>query len=194
MKFQNVKFVTTVVRSEDLPFFAHLPEIAVLGRSNVGKSTLLNHLFCSKNLVKTSSTPGKTQALNFFKVDEKLICVDMPGYGYAQVPWSEKKRWAALIENYLNTRESLKALLFLFDIRREPNEEDEQMLAWIHHRKLPTILILTKVDKLSRSERLVQTRRITSRLKDLPYVHYSATKNEGRKELILKTREILNAT
>lgn len=194
MKFQKARYLITVVQAKDLPECGDLPEIAVLGRSNVGKSSLLNNLFGSKNLVKTSSTPGKTRALNFFLVDEQLICVDMPGYGYAQVPLSEKKQWATLIEQYLNTRSTLKALLFLFDIRRLPNEEDEQMLAWIRHRGLPTLLVLTKVDKVGQSERALQTRRITSRLKDIPYVHYSVTKNEGRKELIAKVHEVTGGT
>jgi len=174
------------VHAKDLPNYKELPEIAVLGRSNVGKSSLLNHLFGSKNLVKTSATPGKTRALNFFLVDERLICVDMPGYGYAQASIQEKKQWATLIEEYLNARPTLKALLFLFDIRRAPTQEDEQMLSWIRHSGLPTLLILTKVDKVGQSERTLQTRAITSRLKDLPYVHYSVIKNEGRKELIAK--------
>lgn len=195
MKFQNVKFIKTVVQIEDLPFFADLPEIAVVGRSNVGKSSLLNHLFGSKDLVKTSSTPGKTRALNFFNVDSRLICVDMPGYGYAE-------RWSGLIENYLTQRLTLKLLLFLFDIRRIPSEGDLHMLEWIRHHRLPTILVLTKVDKVSQSEKHAQTKRITDRLyqhllklqddgiKDLPYVHYSTTKNEGRKELTT----LLNST
>ena len=186
MKFQKAHYLTTVVKSKDLPTYDDLPEIAVLGRSNVGKSSLLNNLFGSKNLVKTSSTPGKTRALNFFIVDEQLVFVDMPGYGYAQGPISDKKQWSTLIEQYLNTRPTLKILLFLFDIRRLPSPEDEQMLAWIRHRGLPTLLLLTKVDKVGQSERALQTRRITSRLKDIPYVHYSVIKNEGRKELIAK--------
>lgn len=188
IKFQNLKFVTTVVRKEDIPHFGTLPELAVVGRSNVGKSSLLNHLFGAKNLVKTSSTPGKTRALNFFKADDALVTVDMPGYGFANVSKEEKKQWGNLIETYLSSRENLKFLLFLFDIRREPTEEDCQMLEWITHYGIPTILVLTKVDKVNQSERVLQTRRITGRIKDLPYVHYSATKNEGRKELIAKLR------
>ena len=190
-KFQNAKFIKTVVCTRELPPGDDLPEIAVVGRSNVGKSTLLNHLFSSKNLVKTSSTPGKTRALNFFRVDEQLIFVDMPGYGYANVAKSEKEKWKELIESYLNSRENLKVILFLFDIRREAGEEELQMLAWILHHKVPSILVLTKVDKVSKSVRSAQTMRITSRIKGLPYVHYSATKNEGRKELIAQLREKL---
>ena len=194
MKFRKVEFITTVTRCSNLPFFGELPEIAVAGRSNVGKSSLLNHLFGVKGLVKTSSTPGKTRALNFFKVNDKWVCVDMPGYGYAAVPHSEIKQWRELVEGYLNTRSTLKVLLFLFDIRREPNEQDEQMLEWIAHRQIPALLILTKVDKVSKSARAAHTRRITDRLKGLPYVHYSATKNEGRKELIARLSEFNGAS
>jgi GTP-binding protein len=192
MKFQNARFVKAVVEVEALPSFADLPEIAVVGRSNVGKSSLLNHLFGSKNLVKTSSLPGKTRGLNFFMVNEQFLCVDMPGYGYAAVSKSEKRQWAALIEGYLTHRTTLKVLLFLVDSRREPKEEEMEMLAWIHHHHLAAILVLTKVDKLSKAERAAQTKRITDRLKGLPYVHYSSTQNEGRKELIGKLRGLLD--
>ena len=184
MKFQNVKFIKTVVRMEDLPFFSDLPEIGVVGRSNVGKSSLLNHLFGSKEWVKVSSTPGKTRALNFFKADEKYIFVDLPGYGYAAVSKKESRAWGQLIENYLSTRSTLKLLLFLLDIRREASPEDMHMLEWIQHHKIDTLLVLTKVDKVSLSEKNQQTQRITNRIKGFPYVHYSATKNVGRKELM----------
>jgi GTP-binding protein len=191
LKFQNARFIKTVTCLEDLPLDSDLPEVAVVGRSNVGKSTLLNHLFGSKNLVKTSSTPGKTRALNFFQVNGELLFVDMPGYGYAQVSQMEKEGWKKLIESYLNTRKSLKALLFLFDIRREVGEVELQMCAWIFHHQIPTLLVLTKVDKVSRSVRATQTKRIISRIKGLPYVHYSATHNEGRKELIAQLQWLL---
>ncbi len=190
MKFE-VQFIKTVVQSKELPSFGDMPEIAVAGRSNVGKSTLLNHLFGKKDLVKTSSTPGKTRALNFFNVDQKWICVDMPGYGYAAVSKNEKAQWGKLMESYLNHRETLKGLLFLLDIRREPNDEDLLMLEWIESRKLPTLLVLTKVDKVGQSELVQQTKRITNRIKGFPYVHYSATKNIGRKALLGGLKEIL---
>jgi GTP-binding protein len=183
MKQQNASFIKTVVKLEDIPFLQDRPEIAVVGRSNVGKSTLLNHFLGVKNLAKTSSTPGKTRALNFFKVDEKIIFVDMPGYGYAAVSKQEAQQWSRLVEGYLKQRESLKLLLFLVDIRRIPGDEDLKMLEWIQFHKVPALLVLTKVDKVSQSERSLQTERITDRIKGLPYVHYSATKNQGRKEL-----------
>lgn len=190
--FEKLVFLTTVVNSKALPHFDQLPEIAVVGRSNVGKSSLLNHLFHAKHeVVKTSSTPGKTRALNFFLANNSLVVVDMPGYGFAQGAHSERKNWGALIEEYLNKREQLKVLLLLLDIRRDLSPEDEQMLEWIEHKKIPALLVLTKVDKVNQSEKAKQTQRITSRIKDLPYVHYSATKNEGRKELIAQLRQLI---
>ncbi|MCH9625281.1 MAG: putative GTP-binding protein EngB [Chlamydiales bacterium] len=192
MKFQSAKFVTTVVSLKEAPNFYSFPEIAVLGRSNVGKSTLLNHLFRAKNLVKTSSQPGKTRALNFFLIDEKFVFVDLPGYGFAKVSKGEKAQWSRLIEDYLHKREQLKVLILLLDIRHTPSIEDEKMLEWIKESGLPAIVVLTKVDKLNQSERAKQTKQITSRLKDLPYVHYSATKNIGRKELIAILSEMVH--
>lgn len=189
MKFQSVHFIKSVVSPDDLPTCVY-PEVALIGRSNVGKSSLLNHLFGTK-IAKVSSTPGKTRALNFFHVDGKYHFVDLPGYGYAAVSHQESQRWSKLIEHYLRERETLKVLLFLLDIRRDPSPDDLQMYEWIAHHQIATLLILTKVDKVSHSEKSAQTRRITDRIKGVPYVHYSATKNEGRKELMACLRERL---
>jgi GTP-binding protein len=189
MKFNQAQFIKTVVDVKEAPFNAHLPEIAVVGRSNVGKSTLLNHLFGSKKMVKTSSSPGKTRALNFFSVDQKLIFVDFPGYGYAKISKQEQATWRGLIEEYLYTRPTLRLLLLLLDFRHPPTEDDLKMLEWVHSQNLNTIVVLTKVDKLNQSQAATQTKLITGMLKELPYVHYSATKNLGRKELIAKISE-----
>ncbi len=190
LSFQNAKFLKTAVKPEHFPDFGTTPEIAVVGRSNVGKSTLLNHLFKSKNLVKTSSTPGKTQAINFFSLDGTAIFADLPGYGYAKVPILERKKWGELIESYLSTKPNM--ILFLMDIRRTPNPDDVQMLQWIEASGIPAILVLTKVDKVKRGERAKQTKNIVDRLNNLPYVHYSTVKNEGRNQLIHQICEVLN--
>jgi GTP-binding protein len=189
--FNNAKFITSAVHPKDFPILKNaqgqiLPEIAVAGRSNVGKSSLLNDLFQSKNLVKTSSTPGKTQLLNFFTLDDALCFVDLPGYGYANVPVSVKKRWGPMIQNYLEHRECLKVLLCLFDIRRQPNEDDFQMLEWAAHYQKAVILVLTKVDKVGQSEKAKNTKAILEAfgMANLHYTHYSVTKNIGRKALI----------
>lgn len=198
LKFSKINFVTTAVNPEGFPQFPHHPEIAVVGRSNVGKSTLLNHLFHSKDLVKTSSTPGKTQTINFFLVDDRLVFADLPGYGYAKVSFKEKEKWSEMIEGYLNERLSPHTLdlgygliLFLLDIRRIPSDEDLQMFEWISAKKIPTILVLTKVDKLNQGERMRQTKEILGRIQGLSYVHYSALKNEGRPQLIAQIQKQL---
>lgn len=175
---------------DQFPDFGLLPEVAVVGRSNVGKSTLLNHLFRSKGLVKTSSTPGKTQAVNFFSLDDKLIFADLPGYGYAQVPHHERKNWGTLIESYLSEKPNL--ILFLVDIRRTPNDDDLRMAEWIEASGIPAILLLTKVDKVKPGERAQQTDNIVGMLKGFPHVHYSAVKNEGRNQLIRRISEVLH--
>jgi DNA polymerase-3 subunit epsilon len=192
------KFVITAVGVKGYPIIKDnrgtiLPEIAVAGRSNVGKSSLLNHLFQSQKLVKTSSVPGKTQALNFFTFEERIVFADLPGYGYAEVPLAIKKQWGPMVQQYLANRESLKLILFLIDIRRIPNEEDLQFLDWVVHHRKSMILVLTKVDKLKSVEVKLNTQKILEGLKaaNIHYVHYSVTKNRGRKELLAMVKEAL---
>lgn len=186
---KNARYVKTAIWPKDYPTLKDdaghlLPEIAVAGRSNVGKSSLLNHLFQSKGLVKTSSVPGKTQAINFFVVED-LTFVDLPGYGYAEAPISVRKQWGPMVERYLKEREGLKLILFLFDIRRIPNEDDLQFLDWIAHYQKAMILVFTKVDKVSQNEMKANAVKILNALdaENIHYVFYSATKNKGRKEL-----------
>jgi GTP-binding protein len=189
--FKTARFVKSAIHSKDFPDLRTLsgeqmPEIAVAGRSNVGKSSLLNHLFQKKGLVKTSSIPGKTQLLNFFSVDDSVAFVDLPGYGYAKVPLEVRKKWGPMVQNYLKKREALKLILLLFDIRRIPNEEDHLLLEWAAHNDLSLILVLTKVDKVSRNEQINNTKKILQAFncQNLYYVPYSTVKNIGRKELI----------
>lgn len=197
--FKKTHFVKTAVNKKGYPNLKDpagnlLPEIAVAGRSNVGKSSLLNHLFAAKNLVKTSSTPGKTQALNFFNVDDRLSFVDLPGYGFAQVPIEVRKKWGPLIESYLKERESLQLILFLFDIRRLPNEEDKKFLEWVAHSQKSMILVLTKTDKVTKNQQASHTQAILSAFDtaNIQYVHYSVPKNVGRKELIFMVNDALH--
>ena len=182
--FQNPSFVTSATSLESCPK-PFLPEIAILGRSNVGKSSLINHLFGQKRVAKTSSTPGKTRLINYFSLDEQIYFVDLPGYGYAKV---KGKDWGTMIGGYLEGRETLKLVLLLIDIRRGLMKEDLQMYEWIEYHKIPRIVVLTKVDKVKRNERESSTRKVLS-VVDAPYVHYSVLKNEGRKELIGKIYE-----
>lgn len=188
--FKKARFIKTAIWPKDYPTVkddhgAPLFEIAVAGRSNVGKSSLLNDLFQSTSLVKTSSVPGKTQAINFFVVDDALMFVDLPGYGYAQVPIATRKQWGPMVERYLKERETLKLILFLFDIRRMPNEDDQKFLEWVIHYQKAMILIFTKVDKVTKNEKKANADKILEALdaKNIHYIFYSATKNEGRKEL-----------
>lgn len=190
-KFLHPKFIKTAIMPKDFPVLRDMggnimPEIAVAGRSNVGKSSLLNHLFHTKHLVKTSSVPGKTQALNFFTVDQSIAFVDLPGYGYANVPLSVKKQWGPMMKGYLENRESLKLILLLLDIRRVPNEEDKQFIEWASFHQKALIIVLTKVDKLNQKERKINAEKIMMGLHagNLHFVQYSVPKNKGRKELI----------
>ncbi|MFT4551614.1 MAG: GTP-binding protein [Chlamydiales bacterium] len=198
--FSRTRFVKTAIWPKDYPkavneFGRPIPEFAVAGRSNVGKSSLLNHLFNSKGLVKTSSTPGKTQALNFFNIDDLIQCVDLPGYGFAKVPTIVKKQWGPMIQGYLEDREPLRLLLFLLDIRRTPNNDDFIFLEWAHFHKVPLILVLTKVDKVKLNEKTRNTQKILNSLDSkfsFPRIHYSVTKNIGRNQLISLITKFLN--
>lgn len=159
-----------------------LPEIAFAGRSNVGKSSLINVLVNRRALVRTSSTPGRTQLLNFFDVNGTFSLVDLPGYGFAKVPLAVKKNWGPMVRTYLEKRPNLKAVVVLFDIRRVPREEDLQLLDWLEEFSIPTIPVVTKIDKISRGERAKQLKPIleaTGLPKDA-FSLFSATSREGR--------------
>lgn len=197
--FKDAKFITTAVSLAKCPILKDdrgnlLPEIAVAGRSNVGKSSLLNDLFNAKGLVKTSSTPGKTQHLNFFTLNSKLVFVDLPGYGYAKVPPSVRKKWGPMIQDYLENRESLELILFLFDIRRIPNDEDKEFMEWIAKADKAAILILTKADKVTRNELAANTKKILEAFacENLHHLHYSVNKRVGRDELIKMINDVFN--
>lgn len=187
----KARFIKTALLPKDYPIIKNvkgqiLTEVAVAGRSNVGKSSLLNHLFQTKHLVKTSSTPGKTQALNFFVYEDRLAFADLPGYGYAQVSQSVRKQWGPMVQTYLEKRETLQLVLFLIDIRRVPNQDDLQLFDWIIHNQKGMILVITKVDKVNRNERKLNTTKILDALgaSNIHYVYYSTTKNQGRRELL----------
>ena len=164
----------------------YLPEIAIVGRSNVGKSTLLNYLFATQKLAKVSSTPGKTQLINFFSLSDQLSFVDLPGYGFAEVPLKVRVKWGPMIQEYLSKREQLQILLFLFDIRRTPNQEDLELMRWIEHAQKKVILVLTKIDKVSHQQMVTNTQEIlkTFKAENMQYVLCSAPKRIGRELLI----------
>ena len=162
------------------------PEIAFAGRSNVGKSTLINVLANRKGIARTSSRPGRTQALNFFLVENRFYLVDLPGYGYARVPPAVKKSWGKMVEAYLKKRPNLKAVVVILDIRRDPSKGDRDLLQWLREYGIAVILVLTKSDKLSKSRNMAMIKSIGTQLaglvSDTPILFSSKTK-AGKEEI-----------
>ncbi len=163
MIIKSAAFIKSAVKPSGYPL-ALLPEIAFSGRSNVGKSALINTLLNRKHLVKTSSTPGRTQLINFFDINSAFYFVDLPGYGYARVPEAVKKRWGPMIEKYLTTRRTLKSVLLIMDLRRIPGEEEQNFIEWLDYFKISFIPVLTKSDKLSKTKQRTQRNRIATAL------------------------------
>jgi len=151
MKVVSADIVVSAVSSKQYPEDA-LPEIALAGRSNVGKSSFINTLLNRKNLARTSSKPGKTQTLNFFKINEQLYFVDVPGYGFAKVSKSEKEKWGRMIEEYFTGREELKAVVQIVDLRHPPTRDDIAMYEFLKHHQIPAIIVATKADKISKNQ------------------------------------------
>lgn len=181
MKIVSAEFIKSAVKPADFPK-EKLPEIAIVGRSNVGKSSLINTLLSRKGLAKTSSTPGRTQLINFFRINHKLIFVDLPGYGYAKVSASVRKSWQPMIEGYLKDRENLRGVVLIMDIRRPPEDEEDMLLDFLSSLSIPSILALTKADKLSGNEKIKQLRLFKKSL-DENLIPFSAVTGEGKDEL-----------
>lgn len=155
--FYNAQFITAAASVSDFPQINHLKnkpfkEVAIVGKSNVGKSSLINYLLNNYTIAKTSSKPGKTQTINFFTVDQQFLLVDLPGYGYAKVDKKTKEKWSELIDLYLKTRSSLRLILFLVDIRRSFTEDDLNFIKWAHFYHKNLLIIFTKSDKLKIQE------------------------------------------
>lgn len=162
------------------------PEIAFAGKSNVGKSSLINGLLNRKSLARTSATPGKTQTINFYNVNDELYLVDLPGYGYAKVSEAEKVKWGQLIERYLHNSKQLKAVFLLIDIRHEPSANDRMMYDWIVEMGYNPIIIATKLDKIKRSQIQKQVKLIKTTLNLVPgtiIIPFSSTTKQGRDEI-----------
>lgn len=184
MKITSAEFIKSATRPGNYPH-PELPEIAFAGRSNVGKSSLINVLVNRKSLVRTSSTPGRTQLINFFNINNRFSLVDLPGYGFAKVPLVVKKAWGPMIRTYLEARETLHGVIFIFDIRRVPREEDLQMLDWLEEFGVPTIPVITKIDKIKRSQLEKQIKPIVAET-GLPrdaFSLFSATTRDGSDEI-----------
>ena len=195
MNIKSAKFVTSAVKPSQYPP-SDRPEIAFAGRSNVGKSSLMNTLLGRKKLVKTSSTPGRTQTINFFSINDRFYFIDLPGYGYAKVPKAVRKSWGPMVENYLKTRrareqtvpeasQGLCVVVVILDIRRLPNQGDHDLLAWLAHYEVPALVVLTKVDKLKKNQQAKQRSAIARELSTDPssLILVSGTTGLGKQEL-----------
>jgi len=185
MKIKSAKMLISAVRPEQYPDES-LGEIAFAGRSNVGKSSLINMLVNMKKLAKTSSTPGKTQTINFYEINEQFRFVDLPGYGYAKVSKDVQNKWGNMIESYLKNRKNLLAVFQLVDIRHEPTQQDQQMYQWIRYFGFDGVVIATKADKISKGQQSKQLKIIRKKLqmeeKDI-LIPASAENRQGKEEI-----------
>jgi GTP-binding protein len=195
MQIRSAKFICSAVKPEHYPP-ADLPEVAFAGRSNVGKSSLINKILNRKKLVRTSKTPGRTQLLNFFEINEIYRFVDLPGYGYAKVPPEVQKRWRPMVENYLTTRVNLRGMVWLLDIRREVSKEDLTLWDWLQAQQLKVIIVITKADKLSKNKRNKQAASIAKSLgmKTQELIQFSAISGEGKDEIWQELTRLLETT
>lgn len=184
MIIRSAEFVVSAARDSRLPP-PELPEVAFAGRSNVGKSSLINTLVNRKRLALTSATPGKTRLINFFRVNDRLMLVDLPGYGYAKVSAAERRGWAPMIERYLAGRTCLKAVVALLDIRRDPGPEELALAAFLGRRGLPLIPVATKSDKVGRNAQAARRQAIAAALGADPaaLILFSSRTREGREAL-----------
>ena len=184
MKIISAEFVKSTVTRKDYPG-EPLPEVAFAGRSNVGKSSLINTLLNKKNLARISSTPGRTQTINFFRINQKFFFVDLPGYGFAHVPMEVKKKWKPMVEEFLSGDSRLKLVILIIDVRRDPNPEDATLLEWFRQYTLPFLVVMTKVDKVSRNEagKRKQDLKRSFGLQEEEIIPFSAVTGEGRNEI-----------
>ena len=191
MKPESAVFETSVGLKSQLPADS-LPEIVFSGRSNVGKSTLINTLLRRKNLARTSATPGKTATINFYKLDTMRF-VDLPGYGYAKVAKDEKRKWGELIEGYFAEERDLRLVIQLCDMRHDPTADDRQMIEFMAENGLPFLVVLTKADKLNKTERAARLsayEAIFAEFEGLTVIPYSSVTGEGREDLLAIIREV----
>lgn len=185
MKIRSAEITVSAVNKSQYPK-DEIPEIALVGRSNVGKSSIINGLLNRKNFARTSSTPGKTRTINFYLINDEFYFVDLPGYGYAKVSKSEKNKWGAIMERYLEDREELCTILLLVDIRHEPTKDDKIMYDWIKYFGYNCIVIATKADKISRGQYQKQVSIIKKKLELVStdkIIVTSSSKKRGISEL-----------
>ncbi len=193
MNIKNAQYVATAVRPEQYP--AHrLPEVALVGRSNAGKSSLINALANRKNLARVAAEPGKTRTVNFYDFDNEIYLADLPGYGFARVSKAEKAAWSGMIETYLETREQLRLIVMLVDIRHAPSADDQTMREWLIRQGRPSLLIASKMDKVPRGQIPARLREIRAVLEldgDEPLLPFSAVTKAGQEEVWSRIQEML---
>lgn len=186
MEFKKAKFVTGAPSLDECPA-PHFPEICFAGRSNVGKSSLINAMLDHKGLARTSNTPGKTQQMNYYLVDDKTYFVDLPGFGYAKVPKEERERWGRDIRDYLLERPTLRLVVHLVDIRHKPSKLDEEFFYWLGIHRMPFCVVLAKSDKLSRNRQNQSKFRLEKILDEMnievPIVVTSSEERTGIEEI-----------
>ena len=190
---KKAEFVSSFVDIQSLPV-DNLPEIAMVGRSNVGKSSLINKVVNRKNLAKSSSTPGKTRTINYYILNSAWYMVDLPGYGFARVSKGEREKWGKMIEKYLSSREQLRGVIQLLDIRHPPTENDIAMKQWLEHYEIPILMVATKIDKVSRNEKhknLAVIKKTLNLPPDQNPIAFSAESGEGLTEVKEALEEIL---
>ena len=181
----DVEYITTASDKSQFPEH-HIPEIAFVGRSNVGKSSLINTLVNRKRLAYISNTPGKTKTINFYRVNHEICFVDLPGYGFARVPHKIKKRWKNLIESYLTERDNLKLVILIIDIRHEPSNDDRLMKQWLDSYGINNVVVATKLDKISKNQKeksinaIIKSFKIISPMDIIPF---SSVTGEGKREV-----------
>lgn len=195
MKVTQSDIVISAVKPEQYPATG-FPEVALAGRSNVGKSSFINKMINRKNLARTSSRPGKTQTLNFYIINEIMYFVDVPGYGFAKVSKSERDAWGKMIETYITLRKTLKAVIQLIDIRHEPTKDDITMYEWLKHHEMPVIIIATKADKIPKGKWQKHEKIIKEKLnKDVndPIVVFSSETGYGKEKAWSTIEEFLKS-
>jgi GTP-binding protein len=192
---RNVEFIGGMAETHGWRPDSSLPEIAFAGRSNVGKSSLLNTLVRRKSFARVSRTPGRTREINFFRINNSFVLVDLPGYGYARISKERKAEWRPMIESYLRRTTQLRGIVQLLDIRREPSEDDRAMLDFLAELEVPTIVALTKADKLSKAGARAQAASISKSLLLEPdqVILFSTQTGEGRAELLEAIMDIVEA-
>jgi GTP-binding protein len=183
VKISSAQFIKSATRPDDFPRDQR-PEIAFCGRSNIGKSSLLNTLTAVQGLARTSSTPGRTQTVNFFLINERIYFVDLPGYGYAKVSKAVQQGLGPMIEDYLQDRQQLKLALMLVDCRMPPTDSDVMMKQWLDHHRIPNKVVLTKTDKLSNNQLNQALRRGTQTLNTKEIIAFSAVTGTGKDNIL----------